>query len=131
MQDILLRNELVIGGNKELFKGSLELKYTDDVRDNMAISASLLNESPKGINYKANLALTHPKTLLNVNVNAHLTSTPRLLSAGVDAMYLTTRRVRSNAAAKFTYDKKDKDARLQVCYYSNNQFTYYRCNTIL
>lgn len=115
LQPINVRGEVTLNKNNFLYAGKTELEYSSDPTEKLTLSGRVNDLSyGRGQNYSVNMKVSHPKSLINVDVTSHVGNTDNKMSAGMEMNYMTARRSEENFLLRGEIDKLRKSINVQV-----------------
>jgi len=108
-KDVTVRGELTMNRNNFIYSGKTELEYSVDPSEKLTVSGKL-NKITRGTanNYTMTMHVTHPKSLIDLEMNSHVGRSENRVSAGTEMKYLTARRVQKNLYLMGEIDKIKK-----------------------
>ena len=105
-----------------LYAGKTELEYSSNPDEKLTVSGKVNDESNgRRQNYSMSMQVSHPKSLINVDVMSHVGSTDNKMSAGMEMKYQTARRSQKNLLLRGEIDKLRKTISMQVGNHYNTE----------
>ncbi|XP_074643894.1 uncharacterized protein LOC141900764 [Tubulanus polymorphus] len=114
-KDLTVRGELTLNRNNFVYSGKTEVEYSMDPSAKLVVSGKL-NKIARGTanNYTMSMHVSHPKSLIDMELNSHIGRSENKVSAGTEMKYLTARRVQKNIFLMGEIDKIKKTMNLHL-----------------